>query len=330
MDQEQEQNPQRIPPIPPPIRPREEASSEEKPASVVPAGDVFVRTMEEDIKAPKPEEVLPPEEGRDIEIKPETVVPPMPEAPRIAELPELETPKKPIWLFVVGGIIIAAVSFVLGYFVVFPLIFPAKEAITVTEQPAVSAPIAEEAKLAKIEHKSLFVIKPAGISNVSVLPMDLFGISVALQSAAAVRLADGSVREAAILDQNGNQISYSEFLALFLSGADKAQLEQWFENDFSAYLYYDRNGVWPGYVAKIKRNPSLISSLENVGNITNFYLAAPGTFSSFKDGKVNGYATRYSVGSKAGASFNYGTFGNYFIISTSFDGLKAAVKLLSL
>ena len=326
---DQEENQQRIPPTPPPIRPREEVSSEEKPASVVPTGDVFIRTMEEDIKAPKPEEVLPPEEGKDIEIKPETVVPPMLEAPKIAELPELETPKKPIWLFIVGGIVIAAVSFVLGYFVIFPLVFPAKEAITVTEQPSVSTIPAATAPQ-KVEHKSLFVIQTTGISNVSVSPMDLLGISVALQSAAAVRLAEGSIKEIAILDQNNSQISYSEFLAQFLSGADKTQLEQWFENDFSAYLYYDRNGVWPGYVAKIKRNPSLQTSLENPSNVANFYLAPLRTLTPFKDGKINNYATRYASGSQVGAAFNYGIFGDYFVISTSYDGLKAAIKLLGL
>lgn len=329
MDQEQEQNPQRISPTPPPIRPRAEIFSEEKPELAVSAGDVFIRTMEEDIKAPKPEEVLPLDE-KELEIKPETVVPPVLEASRITELPELESSKKPIWIFIIGGIAIAAVSFVLGYFVIFPLVFPAKEAITVTEQPSVSAPLVEEVKLQKIEHISPFVIQATEVVGIRLPQINFLNISLALQAEAAKRLADGSIKEIAVLDQNDSQISYSDFLVQFLSDADKTQLDQWFEKDFAAYLYYDRNGVWPGYIAKIKRNPSLQSVLENASNAANFYLVTPGTFSVFKDGKINNYATRYAAGSRAGAAFNYGIFKDYFVISASYDGLKATIKLLDL
>ena len=327
----QEENLQRIPPTPPPIRPRSEVFSEEKPESAVPTGDVFIRTMEEDIKAPKPEEVLPPEEGKEIEIKPETAVlfPPS-EAPKLAELPELESPKKSIWLFIIGGIIIAGVSFVLGYFVIFPLVFPAKEAITILEKQLVSTPSVEEVKPPKVEHISPFVIQPAETSKINLSQVTFLDISLALQTEAAKKIADGSIKEIAILDQNDSQVSYEDFIAQFLTGADKKQLDQWFENDFAAYLYYDRNGVWPGYIAKIKRNPSLQSVLENASNVANFYLITPGTLSAFKDGKVNNYVTRYATGSRAGAAFNYGIFKDYFVISASFDGLKAAVKSLSL
>ena len=66
-------------------------------------------------------------------------------------------------------------------------------------------------------------------------------------------------------------------------------------------------------------------------DLSYFYLNPVGlTFQPFKSGSYNGSATRYSAGSQAGSSFNYGAFGNYVVISTSFTGLKAAVALLGL
>ena len=59
-------------------------------------------------------------------------------------------------------------------------------------------------------------------------------------------------------------------------------------------------------------------------------VATPGAFKGFKDGTLNAMASRYSVGSTPGASFNYGVFGGYLVISTSYDGLKAVAPMLGL
>lgn len=297
--------------------------------------NVSIRTMESDIKSLegkeeiiKPEEVLPREEKQP-ELTPETTV-------QIAGLIEAEKPKKKMWLLISGGTTAAVVLGLLVYFVLLPLIFKPKEA----EQPAdVFAPLPVPEIVAPVieKHQSYFVMPAFSIAQVSLPAVNIGSISLALQKESARKLADAQVKEIEILDYQNSQVVYSEFISQFLGGLDKASADQVFEKDFTAYLYYDQNGVWPGYIAKIKDVSqvsdimfSFGSLLEQGGRLAGFYLESVKSFSPFKDGKISANATRYSVGSKPGESFNYGVFGNYFVISTSFDGLKAAFQLLGI
>ena len=59
----------------------------------------------------------------------------------------------------------------------------------------------------------------------------------------------------------------------------------------------------------------------------DFYVAGA-DLGQWKNGSVNGQSTRYAVGSFPGETFNYGIFGDYLVISTNFDGFKAAVFAL--
>ena len=110
------------------------------------------------------------------------------------------------------------------------------------------------------------------------------------------------------------------------------------DEDFTGFMYYDDKGVWPGYVAHIKKG----STPAEIANfITNFeasaiamlYVADPGsaiTIEDFLNGPYKGEAVRYVKFTKPGASVNYGIFGELLVISTSFNGLKASVDALGL
>jgi len=317
-----EEAPKRVPPPPPPVRPKEpepvEPKAEEPPAQL--DSDVNIRTMERDLKA------VEGEEEKEMELKPETVVP--------TPVLSLLSPKKKTWLFIVGGVVAGITLGLLGYFIIFPLLFSAPEPTTPPPagKPVVSKPVVVE------RHQSYFVVPASATTKINLSNVNLLNISIALQNESAVQLPDGTLKEVEILDGEGGQVAYSEFMLQFLPGTGKVLLEQLFERDFTAYLYYDNQGVWPGYVAKVidpikasaEIKATLRLSLENVSGLPAFYITTPGVFSVFKDGRVADSPTRYSVGSQPSAAFNYGVFGDYFVMSTSYDGLKAALQLLGL
>lgn len=224
-----------------------------------------------------------------------------------------------IALVFVGGV--GAIS----YFIVFPMLFPQKG--TVTTPPA-QAP-------APLVHQSYLVKPAAAQAAVKLDDHKYLTVATALQSESFNQLVDGQVKEVTI-SEKGQQLPFATFLSAVSPVASPLSDGGYFEQDFTALLYYDAAGIWPIYVAKLKPGVNSadlinnIKSIEGALDISNFYLAPPGIFAGFKDGKVGKYSTRYSVGTQAGAAFNYGVLGNYFVLSTSYNGLKAAVPLLGL
>ena len=111
-----------------------------------------------------------------------------------------------------------------------------------------------------------------------------------------------------------------------------------FDRDMTAFVYKDANGSRPGYIFKLNdsANPATVSadikSIESSDNLPNLFLTSPGAaIGVFKDGITIGDAkARYINYSTIGASFNYARFNNYLVVSTSFNGLKEAMKLLGL
>lgn len=301
-----EEQPQRIPPAPPPVRPREEA----------PAGDVNIRTLESDLEGAPPETVNQ-----------------LPEDAAV-EAPSDGGRKKKILIIaaIVSGVVVLGL---IGYFVVYPLVSPIKEAPPVVQpEPVASAPAARE-------HTSYFIESPTAISRVNLPNITALSIAFALQNEGARAIAPGSLVEVVMLDSAGNQAELAAYLPQLSSTVPGEKLGAWFESDFTAFIYFDDQGAWPGYVIKVKEGANVdelkagMSQLEN-GDISAFYIAPPGVLGQFKDGKVPStssgqvIATRYAAGSRAGAAFNYGYAGDYLLISTSYNGLKAALPLLGL
>ncbi|MDO8466961.1 MAG: hypothetical protein Q7S83_02360 [bacterium] len=231
---------------------------------------------------------------------------------------------KNIILAIVAVVFVGGVG-ALSYFVVFPLLFPPKGSVTNTP-PVVASPIT---------HKSYLVKPPAAEVELKLNDHKYLTIATALQSESFNQLAEGQMKEVKI-SENGAQVPFPTFLSSVSPVASALADGGYFEKDFTAMLYYDASGVWPVYVAKLKASAnaadlvSIMKSIEGVLDLGSFYLAPPGSFATFKDGQINGRATRYSVGTQAGAAFNYGLLGDYFVLATSYNGLKAAVPLLGL
>ncbi len=297
-----------------------------------PPPEVDLRTMQSDISSvqkgesmPMPQSVLPPAVESEPVFRPETQV-----GDTLPGGQEISAPKKKsgkLWIWISLLIVIAGGG-TAAYFFVYPSLAPAPVApVTPPPAPTPITPV--------IPHNSYFLTAPQTNSELRLNNLLYTTIINSLQNLAATKLTDGFVQEVAILDAQGSQITFSSYLPVFAAGFTPTQLANWFEDDFTAFLYYDKNGVWPGYVAKIKNGANLdevssnLASLEKE-DLSKFYLAAPGGFGPFKSGQLNGKSTRYAGGSAVGSSFNYALINGELIISTSYNGLKAAAPLLGL
>ena len=216
----------------------------------------------------------------------------------------------------------------LGYFVIYPLVFPA--AGPTTNPPVVTLPNGNLAP-----HSSYLTSAPSAVTEVKLSDVNYPTIAGALQNESFNQLADGQYKEVRISNTRG-QVSFTAYLGGLSPAAQALALGDWLENDFTALLYYDPAGVWPVYIAKLKTGvtPGVVmtgfQAAEGVLDLASFYVSSPGAFTSFKDGKVNSYSTRYNVASGAGAAFNYGVMGNYLIISTNYNALKGVLPMLGL
>lgn len=241
-------------------------------------------------------------------------------------------PLKKIILILVALIFVGGVG-ALGYFVVYPLLFPVKSLPTPT---GVGTPTGSVGAVATPASHISYLAKPAAaVSEVKLSDFKYLTVAAALQNESFSQLADGQFKEVRISDSKG-QAPFAKYLEGLSPGLAALGTGTLLEDDFTALLYYDPAGVWPVYIAKLRSGaaPDAVKSgfkqAEGVMDLGNFYVSTPGTFKGFKDGKLGAYATRYNVGSQLGASFNYGIFNNYFMISTSFNALKAALPLLGL
>jgi hypothetical protein len=321
-----------------------EEEFKQNPVAPPPPPEIGLRTMQSDIKsvqageaAPSPEAVLPPELESVME-KPETVN----QMPGAVVSPAGGRKPVKMVLLVLGIAVLAGGLGVFGYYVVYPLVFPAPTISPQPPQAAQPAPLAEAPASVPVmaPHQTYFVNAPAATAEIKLESVDSDSITAALQTETLDRLPDNSVKEVVMLDANGSQISSNSlFNALLGTTIDiPADKSEWlFEDDFTAFVYYDANGVWPGYIAKAKVPqpaeaatdvPGLLEQIENA-DLSLFYIQPAADFAEFKDGQYKTFATRYAVG-PAGASFNYGVFGDYAVISASFGGLKAAAALLGL
>src|SRR3989338_3530657 len=324
--------PQRIPPNPPPIRPREPEPENLPFVAPSPAPEIAMRTMESDIRsvkggapAPVAESVLP-SELRDVLEQPETV-------DQMGGAVESSSSKKlfkviliTVLVLVLGG----GLGFA-GYKYVYPLL------VSDDEQPAVVTPKEEEQPLiqARITHKTYFV-KPVPKTTVNFRDLSLANLTQALFQISFE--ADPLLKEVEIFDPTGGQIYAKDLLVniLPLTDTDKTLLSENLDPDFTAFLYYSKGSAWPGYIFKLKTSSSATTLQQSflpvveLMDLSVFYLNAPGTFQQFKDGKVDAFSTRYAVASQPGAAFNHGIFGEYLIFSASYEGLKEALAALGL
>ncbi len=262
--------------------------------------------------------------------------------PSVDELIAAEGKKKTL-LWILGGAGGVIVLGLIGYFAVYPMVAKidaTPDAVVVTP-PAPTTPTAPVEPLPPTPipiHKSALVNEPEARSIAAVaLPLSRNAILEMLikQSEAA----KPGMTELIVGDSAGAQIPFGTFIAALTPGfTEVAKANMLFEDDFTTFIFKDEKGSWPGYIATLKTGfvadelRNWFAGLEK-SPISNFFIVSPGTVSPFKDGTVNGkYADRYAAGSTPGASLGYlvlPTQGK-MMISTSFTGLKEAIRLMGL
>ncbi len=354
------QGPAGLPPSPP---------SQPKPPPPPPP-EITIRTMKSDLDAlketggtpPTPKPYTPPELQRETPRPPTPPPPPSKIAPAEFETPNeepgAETPSPAIEeeptakfnmrkILLWGGATVIIVGIgLLGYFVVFPWLFPPE---TPTPPPPVVTPPTETPELPEIPgpeetlpeipsaetpliHQSL-LLSPDGTSAIQLTAVNRQSISSALQAESQKTNPDGSLIEIVVNDIDG-QASAQELLAALLPETS-SEIAGLFEEDFTLALYYDSNGVWPVYILKLSLEASIVEAqaatagLEQSLNLSNFFISSPGSQSgAFRDGQANGRATRYTTFSQPGAALNLAWADDKFIISTSYNGLREALTNL--
>jgi len=296
-----------------------------------PQPNINLRTPESDLRSiqrgdalPVPESVLPSENPSEPVFRPETQV--SGGGMHVGE--EAQGGKKKFLLWVIVGIAVIIVGGA-GYFVVYPLLFPSVEE---PGNPAVTPPpLVTEPAL----HQTFFIGLPGATTEALLTDLTYSTVNANLASVAVFKQPSGTVQEVVVKDISGNQVAFKSFLNVFVPTLTAEALGSWFENDFTEFMYYDDAGAWPGTIAKVKPGANIeeartaMTAIEGA-DLAKFYLLSPGVLDPFKDGKIKDYAARYAKGSAAGVSFNYGFGGNYFLLSTSYDGMKAAVALLGI
>lgn len=225
-------------------------------------------------------------------------------------------------------------------------IVPETEVVPPVEGSATTTPLAtttpEEVIVPPVvvlkQHVSLLV-SPADLSATPSLPVppSLGSIKELLLAEAAKKPeAATALKEVVLSGQNG-QLVFSDVLPMFLSSFTPVELAPLFEEDFTSVISYDSNGSWFGMIAKPKAGADIVAiktlmgKLEKSAGLSNLYLQDPGTqaVAGFKDGKANNLSVRYLNFSKTGASLDYGwTSNNLFVISTSYNGIKAILTKL--
>lgn len=229
-------------------------------------------------------------------------------------------------LWVIGSVIGVGILSAIGYYVVYPMFFKVKETPPVVVERAPERP--------RLAHHSLFVKLPTTLATVTIKARNASAIQGALTVAAGEGIAKGGVKEITIEDENG-PLRFGEFIESLLPDVSHRTLEAVLEDDFTSFLSYDDNGVWPGYVAKLKSDAVIadvqktLAVLEGV-DLSPLYIEDPGVQAIFQTGPVKGTLVRYSVFTTKGAAFYYAVIGDYAIVATSLESFKTAVALLGL
>jgi hypothetical protein len=292
--------------------------------SAPPASEVNIRSLDSDLASLKASGGVSPS-PKTFSFTPETVSQLTGEG--VVSEPKLGQGKK-ILKIVLSIAAVIGLGLV-GYFIIYPLLFPA---------PSPEIPPAEQtpppAEVVRVPHQSLFVTPPPLRAEIFLSSLSLGDIIVTLQSEAQLGAAPGTLKELAISNDRG-QVLFSQYITTLAPSLSASDVASVVEEDFTSFLYYNDKGVWPGYVAKLKAAvaPSYAEQVfvaVEGSDIRSFYVADPGISQGFKTGPYKGAPVRFAAFSQPGASFNYGVIGDYVIFSASFDGFKTAVEYLGL
>ena len=258
-------------------------------------------------------------------------------APGVKVIAPANHAKKSLLITIVILVALAAIGSV-AYFFILPMFMPA--AVPPVTQPITTTPITTTPVTTTpvvtglTEHQTFFTV-PASLTVPVSLDLSLASVQAAIVSSSSDIQPTGTFKEIS-LTSAGKPFTAQDFLGLALSGLPKDFTTSTFEQDFTSFVYYDKNGAWPGYVFKLKSGVDPANAKATVQPIieaspATFFQTNPGTSSktTFSDGTLpDGKTVRFVSFSKKGAALEYSWFGNYLTISTSYQGLIEAVKHL--
>lgn len=220
-------------------------------------------------------------------------------------------------------IIVAAALIGAGlYFYVYPLLLSntsSEKTTEVTPPPAPTPQPAPPAPTSRVHTSFITADKTEEVPTLSAV------------SAETVDPGKSLVKEV-ILKKSGNSIALSEYLPILIPELKASEVVNNFDEDFTAFIYYDGNGAWPGLVLKRKSNvvstvaQTAFKKIESSKSLTGLFLNNPGTQTGeFKDGEYKGVSTRYLVFGSKGAAINYAWTGDRLILTTTFPALQTLI-----
>lgn len=137
---------------------------------------------------------------------------------------------------------------------------------------------------------------------------------------------------------DGTAVSWPEFARVieFLSERTAGAFEN-FKQDFTAFLYRDKHGVWPGYIMQVKLGKTVLDAGPKIRALEGdqqkfrelFFDPPYGEPTGFRDKLIATNPARVLSFENSTSTFSYLWFRNgYLILSTSEAGLTEALKRL--
>lgn len=309
------------PPPPPPPMPSTGSGAVLPP----PSQDVDLRTMKSDMAGLKSSGGTGVE-SRDFnpsELSKDTIF-----TPSVDSATKAGAPKGKAFAIAIGIILVLGLAAAAVYFFVLPLFSDEAPEIVVDETPGTSEPL-EEPEGTRFVHASFFTNDANEYTEAT---LGIVTVDSVNSAHAASDAADGTLEEI-IFTTDGESLMTGDVMGLFVPGLN----QEVFDEDFTAFVYHNGNGDWPGYVFLLDTDAdanaaaqAVSEEIEESTNLSAFYPESPGAPSAggFKNGSVDGTSTRYLSFGAPGASFNYGWSGRFLILSTSFNGFQQALGLL--
>ena len=209
-----------------------------------------------------------------------------------------------------------------------PLIPPAEEEAPPVEE---EEPPAEEEPPLSPTHSSLLQTSADATNEVTLSEINLAAIKEGFDLTTS---SEPTFKELIFKDSDDQVLNFAQIMQNILPTLFTEELSAIFEeNNFTIFSYSDDQNVWAGYIGKLKADSviadaqSNISQLEQSTELNNLFLTAPGESQEWKDGQVEGVASRYLI-FENGAALNYAWLNDVFIIGTSYPSFKEAIKKL--
>jgi len=244
------------------------------------------------------------------------------------------------WLttIIVGLVLILGVFLAFRY-VVLPRMCPVCEICTPVEEPVIPPP--EEVVVPTRAHTSYFTIAPDRTENIQLDTVSLLNIKERLSQIPSEMIQPSTVIETVISDSAGPITLPIYFNTVFPGDIPEPDLVANFEEDFTPFVYYSASSnPFPGIIARV-RSGILADTYEAIGTrfegssqFANLFLTDTGNFGSFDDSSIDPTKlVRFARGSNS-QRIEYGFFqsgeNTYWVITTSYDAIKEAVRRLGI